>query len=537
MLPGKRYKPEDFLWIAWNRKWYAVVSTVVIGTGVFVWASQLPNRYRAETTVAIVPQRVPENYVQSTITSDISERLQLMSQQILSRTRLEQLILEFNLYSQERATTVMADVVEQMRRDVNVAIARRRTRRDETNSFTVSYQSSNARTAFTVTERLGALFVQENLQDRALLADSTTQFLQAQLEEARRRLVEHEQSLEAFRRRNAGRLPSQSQSNLQLMQTTQNRLIALSQDISRDRDRLTALETAIASTPTVVEPVTAVPRPTPARAGANAPSAAQLLEAARTAFAAMELRLKPAHPDLADAKRKLAELEAKAETEALQQPVSAPTETAPATTGPSAPRQNRTAALQLEVTELRQRLESRKQQEAQLQKLMTSYAARVEATPAVEVQLTELTRDYSTLQEQYTTLLRRNEESKLAASLERRQIGEQFRVIDSARLPERPISPNRLRLNAMGLLAGLGFGLALIALLEYRDTTLKTDDDVVTSLALPVLAIIPVMSSADERRRIKRRRIVLALSASAASVLVVAVLIAWRLDVLIGLVR
>jgi uncharacterized protein involved in exopolysaccharide biosynthesis len=231
------------------------------------------------------------------------------------------------------------------------------------------------------------------------------------------------------------------------METTQNRLIALSQEISRDRDRLTALETAIASTPTVAEPVTSAPRPLPARAGANAPTAAQLLEAARTALAAIELRLKPAHPDLVDAKRKLAELEAKAEAEALQQPVSAPTETAPAastTTGPSATAQNKNAAMQLEVTELRQRLESRKQQEAQLQKLLASYTARVEATPAVEAQLTELTRDYSTLQEQYTTLLRRNEESKLAANLERRQIGEQFRVIDGARLPERPFSPDRL---------------------------------------------------------------------------------------------
>ena len=534
MLPGKKYRIEDFVWIAWRRKWLVIASTLIIGAGTFAWSYQLPNVYRAQTTIVIVPQRVPTSYVQPTITSDVSERLQFISQQILSRTRLEQLIQEFNLYPAERAATIMEDVIEQMRRDINVAVARPRTRRDDTTSFTISYQSGQARTSLAVTERLASLFVQENLQDRALLADSTTQFLQAQLDDARRRLVEHEQKLEAFRQRNAGRLPSQAQSNLQLMEGTQTRLIALSQDISRERDRLAALETTLASAPAPEVPAAMVIR----NAGRNAiePTAAQQLDAAKAALTALELRLKPAHPDIADAKRKIAELEAKVEEEAKQQPLSSPTETLPAVAANSNG-QGRNAAIQLEANELRQRLESRKQEEAQLRKMMTGYAARVEAAPALEAEVTELMRDYSTLQEQYTTLLNKNEESKLAANLERRQIGEQFRIIDSARLPERPFSPNRMRFNLLGLLAGLGLGVAMLALLEYRDTTLKTDDDVVTSLALPVLAIIPVMSSADERRRIRRRTRMLAISVSAASVVIVAVVVAWRLNMLAGLVR
>jgi polysaccharide chain length determinant protein (PEP-CTERM system associated) len=533
MLPGKKYKPEDFVWIAWRRKWLVIASTLIIGAGTFAWSYQLPNVYRAQTTIVIVPQRVPTAYVQPTVTSDVSERLQFISQQILSRTRLEQLIQEFNLYPAERARMIMEDVIEQMRRDINVGIARPRTRRDDTTSFTVSYQSGQARTSLSVTERLASLFVQENLQDRALLADSTTQFLQAQLDDARRRLVEHEQKLEAFRQRNAGRLPSQAQSNLQLMESTQTRLIALSQDISRERDRLAALETTLASAPAPEVPAALVIR----NAGRIAveSTAAQQLDAAKAALTALELRLKPAHPDIADAKRKIAELEAKVEDEARQQPLSASTETAPALFASGNTQRN--ATIQLEANELRKRLESRKQEEAQLRKMMAGYAARVEAAPALEAEVTELMRDYSTLQEQYTTLLNKNEESKLAANLERRQIGEQFRIVDSARLPERPFSPNRMRFNLLGLLAGLGLGVAMIALLEYRDTTFKTDDDVVTSLALPVLAIIPVMSSADERRRIRRRTRMLAFSLSAASVVIVAVVVAWRLNMLAGLVR
>ena len=167
---------------------------------------------------------------------------------------------------------------------------------------------------------------------------------------------------------------------------------------------------------------------------------------------------------------------------------------------------------------------------------MASYTGRIDAAPSLESELTELMRDYGTLQEQYTTLLRKSEESKISVNLERRQIGEQFKVIDGARLPERPISPDRVRYNLVGLLGGLAFGLALVALLEYRDTTLKTDDDVVTSLALPVLAVIPRMITNRERRLMKRRRGLLAISASVASVLLIG-LVAWRMELLQAWVR
>ena len=532
MLPGKKYKPEDFLWIAWTRKWFIVLPTIVIGAATFAWSSQIPNLYRAQTTIVIVPQKVPTSYVEPTITTDVSERLQFMSQQILSRTRLEQMIQEFNLYPEERSRTIMEDVVERMRtRDVNVAIARPRTRRDDTSSFTVSFQSENPRTALAVTEKLASLFMQENVQDRALLADATTQFLETEVAEAHRKLVDHEKRLEAFRQKHAGRLPSQADSNLQLMQSTQARLLALAEEVSRDRDRLTALENALAATP-----APAVEAVAPRRNAADTPiTAAQQLEMERLNLKALLTRVKEGHPDVAASQRRIVELEALAATEReqQQQQESAPVVVAAARPSPTA----NTARLQLEANELRQRLASRKQEEAQLQRLMMSYSARIEAAPALESELTELMRDYTILQKSYGDLRVKSDESKLAGNLERQQIGEQFRVIDSARLPEKPFSPNRLRINLMGLAAGFGLGVAFVALLTYRDTTLKTDEDVMTSLALPVLAVIPVMVTADERRSLRRRRLLLAVAASAATVLVGAVAVAWRFNLLPSWIR
>jgi hypothetical protein len=172
-----------------------------------------------------------------------------------------------------------------------------------------------------------------------------------------------------------------------------------------------------------------------------------------------------------------------------------------------------------------------------LKRVLASYSVRLEAAPKLESELTELMRDYGTIQSQYETLLKRSEESRIAVNLERRQIGEQFKIIDGARLPERPISPNRLRMNLMGLLAGLGFGIALAALREYRDTTLKTDSDVVTSLALPVLAVIPAMVTALDRRRQRRKRILIGASASLVVVLAAGAVVAWRMQLLQAWVR
>jgi hypothetical protein len=108
----------------------------------------------------------------------------------------------------------------------------------------------------------------------------------------------------------------------------------------------------------------------------------------------------------------------------------------------------------------------------------------------------DLTRDYETLKAIYTGLLAKKEDSVVAANLERRQIGEQFKILDPARVPQRPFSPNRMQLNLFGALAGLAFGVGIAGFLEYRDATLKNEDDVRTCLSLQVVAAIPILEVA-----------------------------------------
>jgi polysaccharide chain length determinant protein (PEP-CTERM system associated) len=530
MLPGKSYVFDDFVRMAWKRKWWILVPTALIGAATFVWSYRLPDRYYSQTTVLIVPQTVPAAFVRSTITAGIAERLTAIRQQILSRTRLERLIEEFNLYERERQVMLMEDVVGLMRQHVRIDVPVQRRRTDDTSSFTVGFEAGEPRTAMVVANRLASLLVQENIQDREVQVDSTNQFLQTQVEEARRRLVEHEAKLEAFRRRNAGRLPTQAQSNLQLLQSTQTQLQANADAVTADRDRLSQLdaliEAAAAMPPAAVAALDGGKGPSPG-------TVTQQLAAARSNLAALELRLRPEHPDVGRAKRLIADLEVKAQLEARAAAEAAST----ATGGPRPPTREQLAAskrvddMRAEAEQIRVRLEQRKRDAERLQQAVADFTARLEAAPGLESEWTELTRDYGTIQEQYSTLLRKSEESKMAVSLERRQVGEQFRVIDGARLPERPVSPNRGRLNLMGLLGGLALGLAWAALLEYRDTTLKTDEDVVVSLSLPVLAVIPAMLTSGDRIRLKRRR-ALAFTGAVAGVLAVATVVAWRLELL-----
>jgi hypothetical protein len=298
-----------------------------------------------------------------------------------------------------------------------------------------------------------------------------------------------------------------------VIQNTQLQVQALVDSIDRDRDRRIILERSIADA-TTPEPKADAPVAAPA-AGADAPIVDQV-ESARRALQALQARLTPEHPDVIRAKRQLRDLEAQVPPPALNR-APAPAPVVRVTAAESA-RQIRVRNLQEEVNGLDRQIANKESEEQRLRNVMSAYQRRVEAAPARESELIELTRDYTTLQQVYTNLLAKREDSKVAANLERRQAGEQFRILDPARLPERPFSPNRIRLNLMGALAGLGLGLALAALIEYRDTTLRTDDDVAVTIALPVLAMIPMMvTSAEQRQRLRARWLVVA---SAATVVV-----------------
>ena len=523
MLPGKTYRPEDFLRILWQHKWLVIVPFVIATTAATIVARRLPSLYRSETLIQVVAQRIPESYVRPTVTARIEDRLGSIQQLILSRSRLEKIIKDFNLYPGERKVMVMEDVVDVMRdRDVKVRIENR-------DAFRVSYIAGDPKTAQKVAERLGSLFIDENLRDREALAEQTSQFLDGQLEDASRRLREHEKKLEEYRRLHAGELPTQLQANVQAIQNAQMQLQALSEAMSRDRERQILLERQVGDLEASVAPPAPLPAPTPSSESSPVgSSSAEQLDTALALRRTMLLRYKPDHPDVTALDRRIKALEAKVQAEQPTRSASG----APAPRPLSAAemlRDNRLRDLRANLQTVERDLAAKQRREQELRGIISDYQGKVNAAPTRESELVELNRDYETIQRIYTSLLEKREASKLAANVERQQIGEQFKILDPARVPERPFSPNRLRIMVMGAALGLGLGLAVIGLIEYRDSTFKSEEDIQRVLQLPVLALVPMMASELELRMQRRRRMVLGLAAVAMVIGSAAAIVVWKL--------
>jgi protein tyrosine kinase modulator len=492
MLLKKKLTPADALAILKRRGWLLIVPPAMTCFAALLYSSH-------------VPQRVPDAFVKSTVTLRTEDRLNVLTVQVTSRTLLEAMITEFSLYPDERARLPLEDVVQELRRNIDVDLetpgpGQRGSER--ANAFHVRFTHTDPAIAARVTQRLGSLFVEQNSQDRGDIADATDQFLETQLAQARERLEAQESRLEAFRQRHGKELPTQLPSNMQAIQVMQMQIQALVESMARDRDRKLMLERLYREAGAEPAPATSASA-SGAQGDQTVPvetSHRQQLSAARALLARLELRLKPEHPDVVRTKRLIAELEPKvAEDDRLQA-----TGTATSATPMSAEelqRRERLRQMAAEIESLDRQMVFKVSEESRLRGVVAEYQRRIEAVPGIEAEWAVLTRDYDTQQAVYRELLNKSEESKLSVNLEKRQIGEHFRVLDPANVPVHPISPNRLQITGIGVFVGLLFGFAVGALLELRDATFRSEEDILEVLRLPVIAVVPYVSTVRERSR------------------------------------
>ena len=451
---ARTYTPDDIRHILIKRRWVVLLPFAVGLAAAPLLAPFAPERYRSETLIMVVPQRVPDSYVKPTVTETIEDRLPSITAQILSRSRLERIIQEMDLYKDLRAREVMEDVVEQMREDVNVSLEGK-----EADSFRVSYVSDSAATARKVTERLASLYIEQNLNDRETQAESTSQFLGTQLEQAKQRLIEQEGKLEDYRKRHAGQLPTQLQGNLQAIQNANLQLQALSESTNRALERRLLIERQIVDVQAVPLPASPASAQTTQEPVTGTPT--QRLELARARLASYLQRYTPDHPEVVSLERQIADLVLQVENET---PVSATQGVPQRSLSPAeAAQKKKVLDLQAELAVVDHQLTANRAEDQRLKALIADYQSKVDAVPTRESELVELTRDYSTLQTAYSTLLMKREDSQIAANLERRQIGEQFRILDAASMPEKPFNQlQRLAFTASGAAVGLFLGLTVI---------------------------------------------------------------------------
>ena len=505
MIPGRRYTPLEWPGFVWKRKWLVLVTFLLVTTTTVVVALRRPNRYRAEALILVESRSVAPEYVRATVTTEtVADRLPTISQQILSYTRLVEIIRELNLYGGSSRTMALDAVVAGMRNDIQVKVVQ------GSESFSVSYVAQDPDLAVKVTERLVGPFIEENSRDRAELARQASVFLESQLSEARARLVSQEKRLEAYRRRHGNELPTQLESNLQVIQNTQTQVQAINDAVNRDRDRRLLASRLLADLQS--EQFKPESKPGVTRSPIEEPSsleksATSQLESAVSDLRVLEARLTEEHPDVIRARQLVADLREKVKAEAA----AAAAFPRPLTAAETA-RRNRIAELEAEIESLDRQIANRLATEEQLRSQILNYQSRVEALPTRESELASLTRDYDTLQNVYRTLLAKREDSKISENLEQQKVGSQYRIVDPPHRPQTPLGPTRRVIALGGTVAGLALGIALAVLLQLFDKSLAVAADVHAALDLLVVATIPIIPSVAEQRRAARRRVELSVA-------------------------
>lgn len=464
----------------------------------------LPPKYRSETVILIEQQKIPQHYVEPNIASDLNYRLQSMSEQILSRTRLLAIIQSFQLYAQDGSRQDPDAQVADMRKNVKIEMVR--TRRDEFSAFKIAFTDSNPVVAQKVTGELTSLFINENLRSRAQLSEDTTAFLENQLEAARVSLDVQEQRLREFRSSHLGQLPEQLQGNVQILGGLQSQLQAATDALHRAEQQRLFLQyqhRALAGSSTKTgEPG----QPT------SLPALERKLEGLRSQLAELTANYTAQHPDVVKVRTEVAATEA-AKARMLERLKSTPdpesgNSSLAGDTSKGTLLEGEQKANELEIANASAKI---RRLEAQIDE----YRGRLNSAPVREQQLVAITRDYEQSRTYYESLLAKKLQSEMATNLEKRQQGEQFRMIDPPNLPHKPYWPNRLAFSLGGLAAGLALGLGLVLLLEFANPRIYQDQELRNIEGLSVLVSVPTILTAAEQRQVSWRWGLEAVAASA----------------------
>jgi polysaccharide chain length determinant protein (PEP-CTERM system associated) len=478
-------KLTDYWEIFLRRRWWVIIPFVLISGGTTTVVSKLPKTYLSKTTILVEPQKVPSDFVKPTVTTDVNNRLQIISQEILSRTHLQRIIDELGLYRNEptidRILNVLfhegkrtqEEIVDAMRKDITVeTVADEQDRNHTLGAFKISYQGYDPALVQQVTRELAALFIEENVKVREQEAQGTTHFIDDELEKARLSLEAQEKRLKDFKAAHMGRLPEQQEANLQLLGQLQVALQVNGDALARAQSQKTYQESLLtAVTAREAQPLT--------------PLGQSELDVRREELKQAEAKYTPLHPDV---------IELREEVKQLGQSVTTPGNPAknPPTLAPSrdlAPDQIRG-----QIALLDDEIKRRTQQDREIEKRIKDMVARVEALPAVEQQLSELDRDYEISKMNYKSLLEKKNASAMAAEMEMRAEGEQFRVLDPANYPEKPYKPNVAQLSLLGVLGGILCGCALGLFVEFQDRSIRSAEDAAFYLATPALATLPLLN-------------------------------------------
>jgi polysaccharide biosynthesis transport protein len=487
-----------------RRRWWLMVTTVLVATAVSVGSLLLPNKFTSEATILAVQQQVPERYVTPNSTYSVQQALDSLSQAVLSRSQLLPMIDEFGLYPKHRQDLGREGLAQLMRKNIEIEPIQKDPTSPDINALKVSFTADSPYVARAVTSRLTSLFIDENLKLQEQQDTGTTGFLKDQLADAKIDLQQQETRLRSYRMQYLGELPEQQDGNLAILSGLHMQLQNTMGEVSRAQEQrvyLTSLLDQYKSLSTATgAPVLGAETPTPLE---DAQRELVRLKSKRTSMLA---QYTPAYPGIQEINDEIAQQEKLIRT--------METESKPAAKkGKTSSLSSTGTAMGGSLVQVTSQLEENRvetadlvKRENALQAQIAQYEQRLNLTPVREQQLSDIMRNYDLSKKNYADLLSKVTESELATSLEQRQQGQQFRVVDPASLPIKPSSPKRMEIALGGGVAGLFLGAALAFLMDSVAHVFYSEKDLSSQFKVPVVIGLPsVLVPSEERMRAWKR--------------------------------
>jgi len=461
-----------------RRRWLGLV--IFLGAlvpGLCVIAS-LPDIFRASATVLVERQQVPETFVRPAVTDELEIRLHAISEEVMSRSRLQELIERFDLYPRQRATLSSEALVERMRRDIALDLkgVERTWDRGGTVAFALGFRGRDPQKVAEVANALASLYVEQNLKARERQATRTADFLKTQLDEMKKKLEAQEDRIGEYKKRHTGELPQQVESNISVLGRLNGQLQLNADRQARAMERRDRLEGLAAGG-------------APGAAAGVSEDVETRIDRLSLELAEMRRQYTDNYPDvvrlqqeIAGLKRQVAETppDSSSKGAARSQDAGKP----PVSAGPGLKADAEIASL--------------KREEDRLRRSIAEYERRIDAAPQRQQEFQALSRDYETTKELYDSLLKHYQESLVSENMEHGQATEQFRILDTAVPPPQAYAPNRLWLSLMGLMLALGVAVVGMVTAERLDTSFHDIDSIRSFTRLPILARVPrIVTRAD----------------------------------------
>ncbi len=505
-IPKIDFKP--YLEIVLRRKWWIIVSFITVVMVGLLYYKTAPKVYRASTLILVEPQKVSDSYVESAVTGTIESRMRTITQQVYSRTNLENLVDEFDLVRKAEETKggMIARVkkfwnrdklspndkevlekmvlVEKLRGYVNVRL--HGGTRGGQSSFEISINWYDPEEAAEVVNFIANKFIEENLNVREEITMGTTDFLEREASRMRFELETKEKEVDAFKRRHMGSLPDQLQSNLNILNQLREELSTLENRLDLEKQTALMLENQLRQIKASSGPHDLSVF---GKADSSTKSINSRIEDLEDQLKKLRSRYTDNYPAVIVLKKEIEFARNEMEKQNSTEPYALEASRARIVETPVGPGSVMISQLDL----AKSRIQSYENQISKVKEQIVAYRERVEGTSKVELAMTNLLRDYETIRNRYDDLLSKSLGARMAEELERRQKGEQFRIIDRAVVPVKPVSPDLKKIMLLAIMAGLALGGGLGYAREIMDPCFYDPEEIEPALHTNVMVSLPVV--------------------------------------------